>query len=125
MINPKSTKELVNLLINSKLVHRDGYESWRAGRSELEFSLASDLANALVEDGIITRWQADHLLSGRWKGFQLKKYVITGLVRVGRGASDFSAIDTETGKHVVLEVRPPSSGLRSDGLPHFSLCEES
>ena len=45
---------------------------------------ATDAAGALVAAGLLTRFQADRLLSGRTDGFQLGQYVI--LDQVGRGS---------------------------------------
>ncbi len=121
----ESADRLTDLLIKSGLVKRQRYETWRSERSRRSISRASDLAELIVADGLVTRWQADKLLAGKWKGFRLDRYVITGFVRVDdhKRVSYFSAEDFETGRHVILEVMPRSSGLQTDGLPWYTVLD--
>jgi serine/threonine protein kinase len=44
---------------------------------------AKELAKALIERGVLTHFQADQLLRGKWRGFYLGKYLI--LERLGAG----------------------------------------
>ncbi len=122
----ESADHLTDLLIKSGLVQRQRYEAWRSERCRTPYSRASDLADSIVADGLVTRWQADKLLAGKWKGFRLDRYVITGFVRVDdyKRVSYFSAEDIETGKHVILEVLPRSSGLQADGVPRYTVRDE-
>ncbi len=62
----ESADHLTDLLIKSGLVQRQRYETWRSERSRTPYSRASDLADSLVADGLVTRWQADKLLAGKW-----------------------------------------------------------
>lgn len=122
----ESADHFTELLLKSGLVARQRFEAWRTERSRAVYSHASDLADSIVADGLVTRWQADKLLAGKWKGFRLDRYVITGFVRADdrKRVSYFSADDIETGRHVFLEVLPRSSGLDSGGKPRYTVRDD-
>jgi hypothetical protein len=123
----ESADHFAELLMKSGLVQRQHYEAWRSKRSETSFSCASDLADSIVADGLITRWQADKLLAGRWKGFYFEGFVITGHVRVEEEekASIFTATDAASGRRVALNVFSAARGFQRPGIPYYTVFAET
>jgi serine/threonine protein kinase len=69
---------------------------------------ACTVASALVEAGLLTRFQADHLLTGRVRGFLLGPYRI--LEQIGRGGMGrvYRAEHRTMGRQVAVKVLAPS-----------------
>ena len=72
------------------------------------------LAARLVAAGLLTRWQADRLLEGRYKGFFLKQYKL--LDQLGRGG--MSAV--YLGEHVLMHRRVAIKVLPKDRVQDSS-----
>ncbi len=93
----------LDLVRRSGLVEKDRLVSMpremeraAGGRS---FADADFVAGRLVEDGLLTRWQADKLLEGRYKGFFLGKYKL--LDHLGSGGMS----SVYLGEHVLMQRR--------------------
>jgi serine/threonine protein kinase len=77
-----------------------------------------DLAGWLVARGILTRYQADHLLEGKTDNFFLDLYRIEERIGKGAAAKVFRATHPRHGK-TALKVLPPSRGKDSEQLARF------
>lgn len=77
------------------------------------------LAERLVQQGLLTQFQAEQLLQGRWKGFFISKYKI--LQRLGRGGMGmvFLAEHKYMKRLVALKVLPRSRSGESSALERF------
>jgi len=62
------------------------------------------IAEGLIKARLLTRFQADELLAGRYRKLRIDKYVLKGIVGVGGMGTVFRAVDTETGQDVALKV---------------------
>ena len=73
-----TTNKLVDLLRRSNLVDEAKLtaflEKATATHSEAALEDQNRLAELLIAENLITRWQADKLLAGKHKGFRLGKY---------------------------------------------------
>jgi hypothetical protein len=69
---------------------------------------AEQLATMMVTAGVLTRWQADNLLSGRWKGFILDEYTFLRHFRKTAISQEYVAEHTVTKDKVILAVAPPN-----------------
>ena len=80
------TQSFLDLVKRSQLVEEDQLskfqEKYRQSHGELP-EREDAVADALVEDGLITQWQAEKLLAGKHRGFILGKYKLLG--QLGKG----------------------------------------
>jgi len=121
---PKPNVEtFVDLLERSGLVDKDQLtdaliEANKAteGRAQDDVDL---LAEQLVSRGLITRWQADRLLEGRYKGFFLKQYKL--LSQLGRGGMSavYLAEHVLMHRRVAIKILPKDRVADSSYLARF------
>ena len=78
-------------------------------------------ASFLVEEGLLTKWQAGKLLQGKNRGFFLGPYKLLRHLAKGGMSTLYVAEHTETGEIHALKVLPPSKAEASDAsyLPRF------
>jgi serine/threonine protein kinase len=85
MAAPSTTDELLDLMRRSGVIEEKRISTYLSKRQG-EGSLPDDprqVANLMVRDGILTHFQADQFLQGRWRRFSLGKYKV--LERIGIG----------------------------------------
>ncbi len=77
------------------------------------------LAEQMVRDAVLTRFQCDHLLQGKWRGFHLGKYRI--LERIGSGGMGqvFLCWHIHLDKLAAIKVLPPSKASQPSALGRF------
>ena len=80
---------------------------YSAAYSEASSRSTRTLSEFLIANRIITRWQVEKLLEGRYEGFFIDHYMLVGHVRAGEEYSTFAAIDTVTRQEVLIDVSPP------------------
>jgi serine/threonine protein kinase len=78
-----SIEEFVDTLEHSGLIEEAVWRRWHAQHAAA-FSTGEGMAQALVQQGLITDWQSGMLREGRWRGFFLGKYKI--LRQLGAGS---------------------------------------
>ena len=66
------------------------------------------VAHAMVEAGLLTPWQAEKLLAGKFKGFRIGDYTILRHHRKTEWSQDYVAKHAATMRQVVLTVAPPN-----------------
>lgn len=80
----------------------------------LDVAKSQAIADALVGDEVITRWQAEKLLAGKHKGFSLGKYKLLDLLGKGGMSSVYLA------EHVLMKRRCAIKVLPSKRVNHTS-----
>jgi serine/threonine-protein kinase len=65
------------------------------------------LARQAVEARALTLWQAQQLLAGRTRGFQVDRYLLTDLIGEGGMARVYLATDTRLRRRVALKILSP------------------
>jgi len=101
---PTTTSLLLEALERSGIHNA---EQRRAAQQVVAPLAAADddaLAAALLKARLLTRFQADELLAGRYRKLRIDKYVLKGIVGVGGMGTVFRAADTESGQDVALKV---------------------
>jgi serine/threonine protein kinase len=66
--------------------------------------VAKDMARAFVRDGLLTRFQAERLLEGRYRGFFIDHYKVLEILGAGGMSCLYLAEDLENGQQVALKV---------------------
>src|SRR5262245_21499695 len=69
-----------------------------------EDPVAKDVARAFVRDGLLTRFQAERLLEGRYRGFFIDHYKVLEILGAGGMSCLYLAEDMESGERVALKV---------------------
>jgi len=77
-----TTDNFLDLVRRSGVVEREGLEEFLAAfrKASPPPGEAVPLAEALVAAGLLTPFQANHLLQGRWRGFLIGKYRVLDLL---------------------------------------------
>ncbi|MGD9644949.1 MAG: serine/threonine protein kinase [Pirellulales bacterium] len=117
-----TAENLIDLLGRSGLLEKEQLERVL---DEVRAAHPTDMPEgaALVEEFIdrrlITRWQADKLLEGRYKGFFLNKYKLLSLLGTGGMSSVFLAENVLMQKRVAVKVLPKHRVDDSSYLERF------
>jgi len=77
------------------------------------------VASRLVESGLVTRWQVDRLLEGRYKGFFLEKYKLLGHLGTGGMSSVYLAEHVLMHRRVAIKVLPKQRVNNTSYLARF------
>jgi eukaryotic-like serine/threonine-protein kinase len=118
-----NVETLLDLLRRSGLVETDqlnrmlleiGQQSEGAALTDVDL-----LAAKLVDGGLITRWQADRLLEGRYKGFFLGKYKLLGQIGRGGMSQVYLAEHVLMQRRVAIKVLPKDRVNDSSYLARF------
>jgi eukaryotic-like serine/threonine-protein kinase len=86
------------------------------GQSEL-----NAFCDYIVEKNLLTRWQCDKLLAGRYKGFFMGNFKLVGHLGCSETFSLFEAEDVHSKRRVVLRVCPRPR--RRDSKPYYEVDE--
>jgi serine/threonine protein kinase len=79
------------------------------------------LARLMIDEGLVTQWQADKLLAGKHKGFRLGKYKLLGQIGKGGMSSVYLAEHELMKRRVAIKVLPPNRVSDSSYLERFRL----
>jgi serine/threonine protein kinase len=120
-----TTNKLVDLLRRSNLVDEAKLTAFleKAATANGEAALEDQhrLAELLIQENLITRWQADKLLAGKHKGFRLGKYKLLGQIGKGGMSSVYLAEHELMKRRVAIKVLPQNRVNDSSYLERFRL----
>jgi hypothetical protein len=100
----QSLEEFLRLFVASEMIDQEDADTLYgefAGKS------AAECANASIAKGLLTRWQADLLLRGRYKGFFWRHYKLLDQISHENKVRRLLAENLRTRKQVVVCVTPP------------------
>jgi serine/threonine protein kinase len=123
MSSPSTTAQFLELLEKSGLVDPQRLRAYLR-RPRADDAAASSapraLANLMVRDGLLTRFQAEHLLLGRWRHFVLGgKYVVLGPLGSG-GMGQVYLCEHRIMRHrVAAKVLPAARAGKPASLERF------
>lgn len=117
----KTTSDFITLLKRSELLLAADLKDAALTVAQLTDPTQQEIANVLVEDGYLTRYQADRLLEGSFRGLVIDGYKV--LEVLGRGGMGwvYIAEDLETNWRVALKVLPEDASREAGTLARFRL----
>jgi serine/threonine protein kinase len=120
-----TTNKLVDLLRLSNLVDEARLTAFldkvTAAHGEAAIEDQNRLAELLIEEGLVTRWQADKMLAGKHKGFRLGKYKLLGEIGKGGMSRVYLAEHELMKRRVAIKVLPQNRVNDSSYLERFRL----
>jgi serine/threonine protein kinase len=117
----KSTSEFLTLLKKSDLLPQADLQDAALTVAQLNDPGQQEIADILVEDGYLTRYQADRLLEGSFRGLVIDGYKIIEVLGRGGMGWVYIAEDMETHWRVALKVLPEDARHEAGTLARFRL----
>lgn len=78
-----------------------------------------ELANVLVRDAVLSRFQADQLLSGKWRGFYVGKYRVIERIGIGGMGQVYLAEHRTMKRRYAIKVLPRAKAADPAALERF------
>lgn len=119
---PTSVEELVQLLRNSGMIDETELTAYLQRREQSPPGLPTDpseFASELVKDGILTDFQAEQFLLGKWRGFTIGKYKLLERIGVGGMGQVFLCEHMFMKRRVAVKVLPPAKAEQPAALGRF------
>lgn len=113
--------DFLTLLARSELLSADTLATAAARYEARGLSEPEQFARAFVADGLLTPFQAERLLSGRYRGFFLGDYKVEELLGSGGMGCIYIARELTTGRRVALKVLAESVKQDPGILARFEL----
>ena len=85
----------------------------------------AQVAAALVRDNLLTRYQAEQLLQGKWRGFFIGRYKVLGMLGEGGMGKVFLCEHPGMRRQVAVKVLPPKQASDPETLERFYREAES
>lgn len=105
-----TAEKFVELVRRSRLVEEDHLMQAVTDCRQLHSGVFPDepqvIAQQLIDAELLTRWQRDRILEGKYKGFFLGKYKVLGLIGTGGMSSIYLAEHTLIHQRRALKVLP-------------------
>jgi len=118
---PSSVEELIQLIRKSGMVDEQKLSAYLQ-RREFARGLPTDpreFADDMIRDGVITYFQAEQFLLGKWRGFTIGKYKLLERVGVGGMGQVFLCEHMFMKKRVAVKVLPPAKADQPAALGRF------
>ncbi|MFO0806826.1 MAG: serine/threonine-protein kinase [Gemmataceae bacterium] len=118
---PNSVEELIQLIRKSGMIDETKLGSYLQ-RREYTRGLPSDpreFADDLVRDGVLTYFQAEQYLLGKWRGFTIGKFKLLERVGVGGMGQVFLCEHMLMKRRVAVKVLPPAKAEQPAALGRF------
>ncbi len=117
----KVAHEFLVLLKRSKLLRTDDLQDAAITVAQLGEASSAEMAQVLVEDGYLTRFQADRLLKGNARGLVIEGYRVLEVLGCGGMGWVYIAEEIETHWRVALKVLPDDVRQDPGTLARFRL----
>lgn len=119
-----ASDKLLELVRKSDLVKPGKLDSFLENLKERAGRMPTDqekLAELMIEEGLITKWQADKLLAGKHRGFHLGKYKLLGAIGKGGMSHVYLAEHVLMQRRVAIKVLPRQRVKDKSYLSRFQL----
>jgi eukaryotic-like serine/threonine-protein kinase len=118
---PNSVEELIQLIRKSGMID-EAKLSVYLQRREYARGLSTDpreFADDMVRDGVLTNFQAEQYLLGKWRGFTIGKFKLLERVGVGGMGQVFLCEHMFMKRRVAVKVLPPAKAEQPAALGRF------
>lgn len=118
---PASIDELLKLIRKSGMVDEPRLEAYLE-RLRLSGPIPVDvrkLAGAMVRDGVLTYFQAEQFMLGKWRGFTIGKYKLLERIGFGGMGQVFLCEHMYMRRRVAIKVLPPAKAEEPAALGRF------
>jgi tRNA A-37 threonylcarbamoyl transferase component Bud32 len=118
---PSSVEELLQLIRKSGMVDEQKLGAYLQ-RRQLTRGLPGDprqFADEMVQDGILTYFQSEQFLLGKWRGFTIGKFKLLERVGVGGMGQVFLCEHMFMKRRVAIKVLPPAKAEQPAALGRF------
>jgi len=118
---PSSVDELIQLIRKSGMVDEQALTTY-LHRRQSGRGLPADpreAAEAMVKDGLLTDFQCEQFLLGKWRGFTIGKYKLLERVGVGGMGQVFLCEHMFMKRRVAIKVLPPAKADQPAALGRF------
>ncbi len=118
---PASIDELSKLIRKSGMVDEPRLDAYFE-KLRLNGGLTSDvkkLAGAMVKDGLLTYFQAEQFVQGKWRGFTIGKYKLLERIGFGGMGQVFLCEHLYMRRRVAIKVLPPAKAEEPAALGRF------
>ncbi len=118
---PNSSAELLALIRKSGMVEESRLVGWLSRRS-VGRGVPGDpreAADAMIQDGILTNFQAEQFLLGKWRGFTIGKFKLLERVGVGGMGQVFLCEHMFMKRRLAVKVLPPAKAEHPAALGRF------
>jgi serine/threonine-protein kinase len=120
-----TTEKLIELIKRSELVSKEELAGFLARHARKAGGVLTaepaELATQLVQAGLITDWQVEQLLKGKYRGFRLGKYTLKGHLGTGGMSSVYLSEHPIMRRPVAIKVLPKARVSKSSYLERFEL----
>src|SRR5262245_6303678 len=121
MPSPANVDELLKLILKSGQVPEQKLDAYVR---QLQSSGAlppepRKLAGCMIRDGILTYFQAEQFLLGKWRGFTIGKYKLLERIGFGGMGQVFLCEHTFMRRRVAIKVLPPAKAEEPAALARF------
>lgn len=118
---PSCTEELIKLIRKSGMVDEGRLDAYLETHQQ-SGSLSSDVRKAagnMVRDGLVTYFQAEQFLLGKWRGFTVGKYKLLERIGFGGMGQVFLCEHMYMRRRVAIKVLPPAKAEEPAALGRF------
>jgi serine/threonine protein kinase len=122
MVAPATIEAFLELGLQSGLLEQKVVETFRQQSPETGAApeTPKQLAEAMVRDGLLTTYQAENLLAGRWRGFLINhKYRLLHKVGSGGMGSVYLCEHIHMRRRVALKVLPLAQAQDPEAVERF------
>jgi eukaryotic-like serine/threonine-protein kinase len=121
MPSPATVDDLLKLIRKSGMIDEPRLAAYLE-RSRLNGPLTQDvrkLAGAMVKDGLLTYFQAEQFMLGKWRGFTIGKYKLLERIGFGGMGQVFLCEHMYMRRRVAIKVLPPAKAEEPAALGRF------
>src|SRR5436190_17471598 len=119
---PATVEDFLTLGYKSGLLEPATFSAYREALPAAQVTNARQLAQALVRDGLLTRFQAERLLEGKWRGFLISgKYRLLQKLGAGGMGSVYLCEHMRMRRRVALKVLPLAQAGEPAAVERFNL----